>query len=209
MSFIPRTARIGSLMLNSRELDRGFDRNASLLFLRVAPQPAVLAVGLADIILDQPLEFLGDAPTLERDGFLSVHVDRRDRTLPGPGEADADIGVLALAGTVDDAAHDRDLHLLDSRVALPPLRHPLTEIALDLFSELLEIGAGGAAAARAGDHHRRERAQAHGLEDFLRDHDLARPVPARLGRERNADRVADSLLKQHPERSGGGHDAFC
>src|SRR5882762_7696274 len=67
--------------------------------------------------------------------------------------------------------------------------------ALDLFSELLEISAGSAAAARTGDHHRRERAQAHGLQQFLSDRDLARPVPARVRGERDANRVADTLLE--------------
>ena len=53
--------------------------------------------------------------------------------------------------------------------------------------------AGGAAAARAGHHHRREGAQPHGLQDLLRHDHLARAVAARLGRERDADGVADAL----------------
>ena len=40
-------------------------------------------------------------------------------------------------------------------------------------------------------------AKAHGLQQFLRDLDFDRAVAARLGRERDADRVADALLQQH------------
>ena len=117
--------------------------------------------------------------------------------------------MLAFAGPVDDAAHDRDVHVFDSGVALAPLRHLLAQEALDLFGQLLEIGAGGAAATRASDHHRRERAQTHRLEQLLSDDDLAGPVSAGLGGERDANRVADALLQQDPERGGGSHDAFC
>src|SRR5213596_225979 len=167
MSFIPRTARIGSLMsISRRELHRGFDRDARLLLRRVATQAPAFPISSTDVFLDQLLEFLGDPLAFQSNGLDSIHVDRRDRALAGPGEADADIGVLAFAGPVDDAAHDRDVHVFDSGVALAPLRHLLAQEALDLFGQLLEIGAGGAAATRASDHHRRERAQTHRLEQL-------------------------------------------
>ena len=76
-------------------------------------------------------------------------------------------------------------------------RHLGAQISLDVVGELLEECARGAPAARACDDQRRERAQAHGLQDFLRDDDFARAVAVRLGRQRNADRVADALLQQH------------
>src|SRR5437667_414088 len=170
---------------------------------------AVTRVGGSHVIVHQTLEVFGDRLALESHCLDAIHVHRRDRALTGPGKADADIGVLALAGPVDDAAHDRDVHVFDSAIALAPLRHLLAQEALDLFGQLLEIGAGGAAATRASDHHRRERAQAHGLEQLLSDGDLAGPVSAGLRSERDANRVADALLQQDPERGGGSHDAFC
>jgi hypothetical protein len=89
-----------------------------------------------------------------------------------------------------------------------PHRHLRAQVALDLLGQLLEDGAGGAAAARAGDDHRRESAQAHRLQDLLRHDHLARAVAARLGRQRHADRVADAFLQQHRHRGGRGHDAL-
>jgi len=53
-----------------------------------------------------------------------------------------------------------------------------------------------------------KRAQPHRLQQLLGNDDLARAVAAGLRRERNANRVADALLEQHPERGGGSHDAF-
>src|SRR5258708_1408553 len=209
MSFIPRTARIGSPMrIGRRALHRGLDRNVSLPFRCVAPQAPAFSVGRSYVFLDLLLELLGDAIALQRHGLHAVHIHRRYRTLARTGKRNTDIRVLAFAGPVDDAAHDRDVHLLDAGIALAPLRHLLAQEALDLFGELLEISAGGAAAARTSDHHGRERAQAHGLKQFLSDRDLARPVPTRVRGERNANRVADTLLEQYAERGGGGHDAF-
>src|SRR6266571_622228 len=135
MSFIPRTARI------------------------VSTQAPAFPISRTDVFLDQLLEFLGNPLALQGHGFFAIHVDRRDPALTGPGKADADIGVFAFAGPVDDAAHDRDVHVFDSGIELAPLEHLLPKIALDLFSEFLEIRAGGPAAARASDDHRRERAQ--------------------------------------------------
>ena len=77
-----------------------------------------------------------------------------------------------------------------------------------LAGELLEERAGGAPAARARDHQRRERAQPHRLQDLLRHDDFARAVAAGLGRERDADRVADAFLQQHRHRGGRGDDAL-
>src|SRR5688572_8254597 len=55
-------------------------------------------VGLGDIILDQRLELFGDALAFQGRSLLAVDVDRGDRPFAGAGQADADVGVLALAG---------------------------------------------------------------------------------------------------------------
>ena len=57
-------------------------------------------------------------------------------------------------------------------------------------------------------HERREGAQAHGLQDLLRDDHFARAVAVRLRRQRDADRVADALLQQHGQRGRRRDDAL-
>ena len=90
-----------------------------------------------------------------------------------------------------------------------PLGHAVAQIGLDVLRQLLEVGAGGAATARAGDHHRREGAQPHGLQDLLRDGHFEGAVTVRFGRERDADGVADALLQEHADAGGGSDDALA
>ena len=117
--------------------------------------------------------------------------------------------MLRFARAVDDAAHDGHVHRFHARIRFFPFRHLLAQIRLDVVGQLLEGGRRGAATARTGDHHRRELAQAHGLQNFLADDDFARAVTARLRRERDADGVADALLQQHGQRRGGRHDTLA
>ena len=84
----------------------------------------------------------------------------------------------------------------------------LAEILLDRLGEFLEHGRGGAAAAGAGGDDGQERAEAHGLQQFLRHLDFARAVAVRLGRQRDADGVADAFLQQDAHRGRGGDDAL-
>src|SRR4051812_39093818 len=106
MSFIPRTAWRVWLTVGPSPSDRGLDRNALVRGRRVAAQLPAFAVGRAHIVLDQRLELLGDALAFQRHGLLAVDVDRRDRPLARAGQADADVRLLALAGSVDHASHD-------------------------------------------------------------------------------------------------------
>ena len=69
-------------------------------------------------------------------------------------------------------------------------------------------GGGRAAATGAGRDERHEGAKSHRLENFLGDLDFDRPVAARLGRQRDADRIADPLLQQHAQGGRRGDDAF-
>lgn len=48
--------------------------------------------------------------------------------------------------------------------------------------------------------------QAHGLEHLLRDQDFLRPLAARLGRQGNADRIANAFLEQHGHRRRRGNN---
>ena len=139
-------------------------------------------VVVADVVLDDRLELLGDAPALERHGLLAVDVDRRDRHLVGARQADADVGVLRFARAVDHAAHHRDLHLLDARIALLPDRHLRAQVVLDA----LRPAPGNRcwwcvrSPGRRVDH-RREAAQAHGLQHLLRDDHFAVRSPLGSG----------------------------
>src|SRR6266446_4101994 len=202
-SFMPRTAWILPAMgldtsrgpLNDR-LDGdgngiGSGRRLEVRRCRLA------AIGRANVIGNDLLELLGDALALERDRLLTIDVDRRDRDLTGAGQANADVGHFRFARAVDHATHDRHRHALNPGIARAPTRHLLAQIRLDFFAELLEYGAGGAPASWAGGHLRREGTQPHGLQNLLRDENLARAIAVGLGRERNPDRVADPLLQQH------------
>ena len=46
------------------------------------------------------------------------------------------------------------------------------------------------------------------LQDFLRDDDFLRAIAVRLGRQRDANRVADAFLQQHRHAGGRGDDAL-
>ena len=116
--------------------------------------------------------------------------------------------MLALARTVDDAAHHGHLHVLDAWIAQLPQWHLGAQVLVDLLRQFLERGAGGAAASGACGHAGVERAQAERLQDLERDDHFLRARFARLGRQRNADRVADAFLQQHCQRSARRHGAL-
>src|SRR5215470_2569931 len=165
-------------------------------------------VALRDVIVEDLEELGHDTVALERELEGAVYEYGRLGLLEGAGQGDADVRVLALARTVDDASHYRDVQLLDACVLRLPYRHLLTEIALDLLRHLLEERGGRAPAAGARRDLRDEVAKAHGLEDLLGDLHLFGPIAARLGRERDADGVADAVLEQDGEPGRAGHDAL-
>ena len=109
-------------------------------------------------------------------------------------------------GPVHHAAHDGDPHLLDAGTLRTPDRHLLPQVALDVLRHVLEEGAGGAAAAGAAGHLRREASQLQGLQDLLRHPHLLGAVAARRRRQGHANRVADALLEQHREPRRARHD---
>src|SRR5215472_12638333 len=168
---------------------------------------ALLRRGLAgcaesalDIIDDDLLEIGSHGWAAQGHGFFAVDEYRRGRLLAGARQGNSDIGVLGLARAVDDAAHHRDVETFHARITRLPLRHRVADEALDGGGELLERRRGGTAATGAGGDQRHECAQTERLQQFLRDLDLERTIAIWLGRERNADRVANALLKQHTDR---------
>src|ERR1035437_3792350 len=110
-------------------------------------------------------EFSDNAAALQRGHQAAIHVNRGLGFLKGAGQRNPYIGVFALAGAVHHAAHDRDLHSLYAGMGGLPVRHTLAQVGLDLVRHLLEKGAGGSPAPRAGGDLRGETAYAQRLQN--------------------------------------------
>src|SRR4051812_28717239 len=93
-----------------RQQHRGLPASASVRLLGCAK-------AALDVVLDQFLKVLCNTFASERDGLLAVDVDRSGRRFASTGEADADVGMLAFARTVDDASHHGHPHCLDAGIA--------------------------------------------------------------------------------------------
>src|SRR5919106_1962004 len=100
---------------------------------------------------------------------------------------DAEVGVARLAGAVDRAAHDGDLEGL--RIVAEPL--------LDRVGQVPDADVVPSARG-AGDHDRAALAEAERLEDLPGDPDLLH----RVGGQRDADRVADSVHEEAADANG-------
>ena len=146
-----------------------------------------LSKALFDVVLDQRLEFFGDGRAAQGERFLAVDEHRRGRRLAGAGQADADVGMLAFAGPVDDAAHHRDLHLFDARIARLPHRHLRAQVIVDLLGEILERRAVPIEVAedRSRGNEEQARSQTHHVSGSAQ----SAPVP------RLAIEAANSLLR--------------
>src|SRR6516164_3883283 len=161
-----------------------------------------------NVIDDDLLEISGQRRAAKRHGLFAVDKNRRGRLFAGTRQRNADIGMFGLARPVDDAAHHRDVETLDARITRLPFRHRVADEALDAGGELLKCRRGRAAAAGAGRDQRHECAQAQSLQQFLSDLYLERTIAIRLRSERNANRVANALLKQDADCRRRCHDAL-
>src|SRR5689334_5726627 len=108
------------------------------------------------------LELPGDILSPQRRHLLAVDVNGSRRKFAGPWQRNANIGMFRFAGTVDDAAHDRELERLEARIVAPPVGLPRAHIRLDILGQFLEDRGGCSAAAGTGDHHWREGPKPHG-----------------------------------------------
>ena len=140
---------------------------------------------------------------------LAVDVDGGLRLFKRTRKRDADVGMLGLApGPLTMQPMTASLSSSTPGYCKLPLRHGFDEVGLDAFGELLEVGAGGAAAAGAAGDLGHEAADAEGLEDLLAAADFFGAVAAGGGREGDADGVADAGEQQRGEAGGGGDDAL-
>src|ERR1019366_870922 len=161
-----------------------------------------------DIILDDVLEFGGDAFAAQGHRLLAVDKHGCRRRLAGARQRDPDVGMFRFAGSVDDTAHHRDSQRFDTGIAGLPKRHLIADIGLNIPRELLKNSRCRAAAAWAGGNQRHESAKPHGLQKLLRHLHFERAVAARLGGERNSNRVADPFLYQNAHGGGRGDNAL-
>src|SRR5438876_5441026 len=92
--------------------------------------PGVIAL---DVVIDQTLERRGEVVVRAAQGgnVLTVDVHGAARLLAGAWQADADVRRLRLAGTIDDAAHDRERHRLDALVRGLPCGHLVADVVLN------------------------------------------------------------------------------
>ena len=101
---------------------------------------------------------------------------------------DANVGFLALADPIDDAAQHRHRQ-----------RHAdMAEPLLDLIGQLDDVDL-HAAAGRTGDDVHPAVTQFEGLQDFEANLDLFH----RIGRQRDADRIPDPIGQEHPDADRG------
>src|SRR3954471_19136033 len=130
---------------------------------------------------DERLDDVSAGDLTHRATVLEDHADAL-------AEGDAELRVVRLAGGVDLAAHDGEVErLLDVRE--PPL---------DLGHDLDEVLHVEPPARRAGDNRHPSVAQFQRLEYLPRDAHLF----PRLGRERDADGVADAFVQKDAETNG-------
>src|SRR5207247_10448314 len=103
--------------------------------LRGRSRPGADAARLRKSPLDVAVQDLEEARhdvVAAQSGHLrTVHEDRGDRFLEGARQPDPDVGVLALARPVHDAAHDRHAQLLAAGMVLTPERHLVAQITRD------------------------------------------------------------------------------
>ena len=141
--------------------------------------------------------------------FCAVDEDRRAGRLARAGQRDADVRVARFARTVDHAAHHRQRQVLGAGIADFPHRHLRPHVLLHRLRQFLEEFRRSPAASRACGHQRGECAQADCLQQLLGDDHFLGPRRAGLGRQRDADGVADAFLQQHRQRRGRCDDALA
>src|SRR5260370_7735278 len=134
-------------------------------------------IPLLDILIQNHLELLDDPVALQRSEQLATDVHRSLWRLKRSRQRDADIRVLALARPIHDAAHHRELQLLNARILFLPLRHLLHEIALNPLCQFLEVGRSRASTTRAACDLWHEAPDSERLQNLLPTPNPLRAIP--------------------------------
>src|SRR5699024_6943789 len=162
-------------------------------------------VAIFHVVLHYFFELSSDALALECHSTLTININRGRRNLPCPRQANADIRMFAFPGTIDHATHHSYLQGFYPRVLAPPYRQLLTQLALYLLGQLVEESAAGAPTPPASHDHRSGGAQAHGVENRLRNLHLVCANSPALRSQRNTYRIANTLLKQYRQSRCASH----
>src|SRR5262249_58905517 len=124
------------------------------------------------------------------------------------GQGDGGFGGLRTGGAGGRGAHPRGRGGFGGGNGGVSPKHFLGGGVLDFRGGVPGGGGGRAAAAGTGRYQRHEAPEAHALKQLLCDLHLERAIAARLRRERDANGVANALLKQHAKRCRRGDDAL-
>src|SRR6201987_3215504 len=165
-----------------------------------------LPIAALDVVVENLLELGHDGIPAQCRVKLSVYIDRGLGLFECSRPAEAEVGILGFARSVHNAAHHRKLEFFHTRIFLAPLRHRGTQVALNLFCELLEVRARGAPATRAACHLRHKAANRERLQNLLRCLHLFGAVSAGLWGKAYADRISNSAEEQRGKPSRGGDD---
>src|SRR5689334_7127856 len=116
--------------------------------------------------------------------------------------------MLGFPGTIYDASHYRYAHIDDARIALPPNRHLLAQIGLNVFRHMLEKRRCRATAARTRGHLGCEALQLERLKNLLCNTHFLGSITAGSRSQRDANRITDPFREQDRKRSSAGNYAF-
>src|SRR5690349_6074607 len=113
-----------------------------------------LAEALLDVVFHDLLELFRNVRPAQCSRLLPVDENRSSGLFARAGQRDADVGMLAFPGAVDDAAHDGKRHRLHTGILRAPFRHAVLDHVLHVARKLLEHSRRGAAAPGTGGHNR-------------------------------------------------------
>ncbi len=168
-----------------------------------------------DIAIQYSQKLFRDILTHQRFEFLPTDVDLGNfvfgfaRLKPGQAwETERDVGMAGFTGAVDDTAHDGDTEARDILIFFLPGWEFFLNVGGNFFRQSLKKLVIGTAAAGAADDSRGKETQVEGLENQFTDFDFAGATRCFVWRERDADSVANPLLKQDGERGAAGDNAL-
>src|SRR5271170_1393383 len=104
------------------------------------------------ILVQNLLELLHNPVALQSCVELPIDIHRSLGLLKRPRQGNPDIGMLRLTWPIHDAAHHRQLQLLNTGILLLPLRHLLDKVSLNPLRQFLEVGRSSPSAPGATRH---------------------------------------------------------